>query len=360
MPTELEELVGFIAHANPQIRLAATENLVPYSTAEPAVFKTEKLKPIKHLKLLVRDNPKIAEHVLTILINLAGDPDVLKDLVNDDKFIRVVLDHIVSQEEPNADLLAMLVANMSKDDGFKTILQRKQTAPDALGSDDSIMNQLMDLFVKGQDGAYNKKADYDYLAYVFADLAKHPEIRQYFVTEQKYDQVIPLSKIGVFTEHKSDVRRKGVASTIKNVAFDVGSHPQLLSDEGINVLPYVLLPITGNEEYDVEDTMEMLPDLQLLSPDKQRDSDKNNVQTHIETLTLLTTTREGRDLMRRVKVYPIIKETHLRVDDEGVREACERLVQVLMRDEEGEGEEKDGETSSRVQEIDEDDDIVEV
>ncbi|KAG6009410.1 hypothetical protein E4U54_008559, partial [Claviceps lovelessii] len=57
MPTELEELVGFIAHANPQIRLAATENLVPYSTAEPAIFKTDDLKPIKHLKLLVRDHP---------------------------------------------------------------------------------------------------------------------------------------------------------------------------------------------------------------------------------------------------------------------------------------------------------------
>ncbi|KAG6003168.1 hypothetical protein E4U21_002282 [Claviceps maximensis] len=364
MTKELEELVGFIAHANPQVRLAATENLVPYSTAEPAIFKSDNLKPIKHLKLLVRDHPKIAEHVLTILINLSGDPGVLKDLASDDAFIGLILDHIVGQKEPNANLLAMLTANLSKDDSFKAILQRTQTAPDALGSDDSVLNQLMDLFVRGQDGTYNKDADYDYLAYVFADLSKHAEIRKYFLTEQKYDGVIPLSKIRVFTEHKSDVRRKGVASTIKNVAFDIGAHPELLSEEGINILPYVLLPITGNEEYDVEETMEMLPDLQLLSPDKQRDSDSSNVQTHIETLTLLTTTREGRDLMRRVRVYPIIRETHLRVDDEGVREACDRLVQVLMADEEEDGEDKDkdndGRIHGRVQEIDEDDDIVEV
>ncbi|KAG5981129.1 hypothetical protein E4U55_003265 [Claviceps digitariae] len=362
MPTELEELVGFIAHSNPQIRLMATENLVPYSTAQPAIFKTESLKPVKHLKLLVRDHPKIAEHVLTILINLAGDPDVLKDLASDDAFISVILDHIVAQQEPNANLLAMLTANLSKHDSFQEILHRTQTPPEALGSDPCILNQLMDLFVKGQDGAYNKSANYDYLAYVFADLSKHPDIRRFFLTEQPYDGVIPLSKIRVFTEHTSDVRRKGVASTIKNVAFDIGAHPELLSEEGINILPYILLPITGNEEYDVEDTMEMLPDLQLLSPDKQRDGDASNVQTHVETLTLLTTTREGRDLMRRVRVYPIIRETHLRVDDEGVKEACDRLVQVLMRDEEGEGEgeNKDGELSSRVQEIDEEDDIVEV
>jgi hypothetical protein len=38
-----------------------------------------------------------------------------------------------------------------------------------------------------------------------------------------------------------------------------------------------------------------------------------------------------------VKVYPIIRETHLHVEDEEVREAADRLVQVLMRDEEDEG-----------------------
>ena len=249
----------------------------------------------------------------------------------------------------------MLLANLTKWDGFKKILERKQQAPEALGSDDRVLNQLMDLFVKGQDGAYNKKADFDYLAYVIADLSKHEEVRQYFVTAQSYDGVIPLSKLKVFTEHKSQIRRKGVASTIKNVAFDVPSHMSFLNDDGLNILPYVLLPITGNEEYDEDDMMDMLPDLQLLPPDKKRDDDPSIVQTHVETLTILTTTREARDYLRKVKVYPIIKETHLKVTDEGVQEACERLVQVLVRDEE------ETETS-RVQEVeeDEDDQLVEV
>jgi len=215
------------------------------------------------------------------------------------------------------------------------------------------MNQLVDLFVKGSDGSYNKHADHDYLAYVFADLAKHPEFRQYFVRSQGYDEVIPLTKLKVFTEHKSEVRRKGVASTIKNVAFDLPSHPAFLAENEINILPYILLPITGNEAYDEEEMLAMLPDLQLLPPDKKRDPDPNIIQTHVETLTLLTMSREGRDLMREVKVYPIIRETHLRVDDEGVQEACERLVQVLMRDE---AEDEGGASGD----IDDDERIVEV
>ncbi|OTB06362.1 hypothetical protein M426DRAFT_319097 [Hypoxylon sp. CI-4A] len=243
----------------------------------------------------------------------------------------------------------MLLANLAKWDSLKRVLEKKQSPPDELKSNDLVLNQLVDLFVKGADGTYNKNADFDHLAYLFADLTKHAEIRHYFVRKQDYDSAIPITKLKVFTEYKSDVRRKGVASTIKNVAFDVPSHPLFLSEDDINILPYVLLPIMGNEEYDEDEMLSMLPDLQLLPPDKQRDSDPHIVQTHVETLLLLSSTREGRDQMREVKVYPIIRETHLRVNNEGVRDACERLVQVLMRDE------ADPAETGRVEEVDDGD-----
>jgi len=235
--------------------------------------------------------------------------------------------------EKNANLISMLLANLAKHDSLQSLLTRTQPAPAKLGTDPLILNQLMDLFVKGADGSYNPSADYDYLAYLFADLAKHPPIRKFLITPQPYDAVVPLNKIKVFTEHASTVRRKGVASTIKNAAFDVPSHPTFLDEDAVHILPYLLLPIMGSEQYDKDEMLDMLPDLQLLPPDKKRDQDSTIVQTHVETLTLLATTREGRELMRQVKVYPVIRETHARVEDEGVQEACERLVQILMRDE---------------------------
>ncbi|KAK4193688.1 protein HGH1 [Podospora australis] len=353
MPTELEELVGFISHPNPQIRLVATENLVPFSSSQPSIFKTNDLLPVKHLKILIRDHPKVAEHALSCLINLTADREILENVSTDDKFLGILLGNLTDPKEPNANLYAMLLANMSKWDSLKRIAAQKQPAPEPLKSDELMLNQLLDLFVKGADGTYNKDADYDYLAYVLADLSKHAEIRQFFLTQQDYDGVMPINKIKVFTEHKSDIRRKGVASIIKNVAFDVPAHPAFLDEDQINILPYILLPIIGPEEYDEDDMMDFLPDLQLLPPDKQRDTDPNIIQTHVETLTILTTTREGRELMRKIKVYPIIKETHLRVDDEGVQEACERIVQVLMRDEAEEGAEN-------VEGDDEDDKVVEL
>jgi hypothetical protein len=238
----------------------------------------------------------------------------------------------------------MLFANLAKWDDLKRLLILNRPAPKELSSNHLAIDQLMELFVRGADGTYNKSANFDYLSYLFADIAKHPEGREYFITKQSYDFVIPLTKLTVFTEHHSPIRRKGVASTIKNVAFDIPSHPSFLSQspEDINILPYLLLPLAGSEDYDLEDMETMLPDLQLLPPDKKRDTDPSILQTHVETLMLLTTTREGRDTLREIKVYPIIREMHLRVEDEDVREVCERLVQVLMRDEEGEDGKVDG------------------
>lgn len=245
----------------------------------------------------------------------------------------------------------MLLANMAKDDSLQRVLELKRDIPKELSKSAWAMDQLMDCFVKGAQGAYNKNADFDYLSYFFADLAKFPKGREYLTSPQEHDDnIIPITKIQVFTDHASHIRRLGVASTIKNVAFLVSAHPVLLSNLspdpnlpppsiGANLLPYILLPLMGSEEYADDDTEGMLDELQLLEPDKEREKDVEIIKTHLETLLLLSTTKESREVLRRVKVYPIIRECHLHVDDEGVREACDRVVQVIMRKEEGEEEE---------------------
>ncbi|KAL1980049.1 hypothetical protein VTN96DRAFT_4695 [Rasamsonia emersonii] len=347
MPTELEELVEFLHHGNTQIRQVACENLVGFSTAQPSLFKRQQLVPVRDLKLLVRDYAPIAKNALTMLINLSADEEVLKNLAEDDAFLETLLVKITNPKEPNANEVAMLLANLAKSDSLRRIITLTRKVPDSVSGSKRAMDQLMDCFVKGAEGSLNKNADYDYLAYFFADLSKSEEGRAYFTTRQEYDSVVPISKLVVFTEHKSDIRRRGVASTIKNVAFDIPSHPMLFAEDGVNLLPYILLPIMGPEEYDDDETAAMLPDLQLLPPDKKRDPDPHIILTHLETLLLLTTTRAGRDRMREVQVYPIIRECHLHVENEEVREGCDRLVQVLMRGEEGEENDAEKEAMAR-------------
>ncbi|BCS25580.1 protein HGH1 [Aspergillus puulaauensis] len=338
MKTELDELVEFLHHGNTQIRQIACENLVGYSTSKPEIFKCHQLLPIQDLKLLVRDYTPIASNALTILVNLSGDQEVLDNLASDDDFIETLLTKVTNNKERNADGVAMLFANLGKSEKIKKLFSLKRRPAQPVSSSVYAVDQLMDCFVKGAEGALNQYSDFDYLSYLFADLSKLEEGRTYFTSRQDYDGVVPVTKLTVFTEHPSTVRRRGVASTIKNVAFEIPFHPTLFSEDEANLLPYVLLPIMGPEEYTEEDSADMLPDLQLLPPDKRRESDSGIIVTHLETLLLLTTSREGREKMRAVGVYPVIRECHLRVDDDGVREACDRLVQVIMRDEEEDGD----------------------
>ncbi|KAK0662635.1 Protein HGH1-like protein [Lasiodiplodia hormozganensis] len=339
MPTELEELVEFLHHGNSQIRQIAAENLVGYTTAQPSLFKRNQLEPIKDLKLLVKDYTPIAKNALTMLINLTDDEEIREDLAKDDAFLESLLLRITSSKEPSANDIAMLLANLAKSDTLKRLLTLERAVPKDLSTSKVAMDQLMDCFVKGAEGRYNKHADYDYLSYLFADMAKHAEGRAYLTTPQTHDaDIIPITKLTVFTEHKSTIRRRGAANTIKNVCFDVDAHPQLLDADRVNIMPYLLLPLMGSEEYADDDTEGMLDEVQLLPPDKQREPENDILKTHLETLLLLCTTREARDELRRIKVYPIIRETHLHVEDDDVREAVDRVVQIIMRKEEGEEE----------------------
>ncbi|KAF1921158.1 hypothetical protein BDU57DRAFT_534854 [Ampelomyces quisqualis] len=373
MPTELEELVEFLHHGNTQIRQAAAEHLVGYSQSNVSLFKRNQLEPVKDLKLLVKDYAPIAKNALTILINISSDTEVLKSLAKDDALLETLLSRITvcqfteyaaaegrkltasqNPKEQSANEIAMLLANMAKDDSLQRVLELKRDIPKELSTSKWAMDQLIDCFVKGAAGAYNKHADYDYLSYFFADLAKFPKTREYLTTPQEHDaNIIPITKIQVFTDHASHIRRLGVASTIKNVAFLVPAHPVLLSNLnsdpslpppsiGANLLPYILLPLMGPEEYADEDTEGMLDELQLLEPDKERETDVEIMKAHIETILLLSTTKESRQVLRRVKVYPIIRECHLHVENEDVREACDRVVQILQRREEGEEEDMPG------------------
>ncbi|USW54962.1 Putative protein HGH1, armadillo-like helical, protein Hgh1 [Septoria linicola] len=346
MPTELEELVEFLHHGNTQIRQIAAENLVGYSTSQPSLFKRNQLEPIKDLKLLIKDYTPIAKNALTILVNLTDDQEIVKTIIDDDVCLESILRRVTDAKEPNANEHCMLLANLSKCDSITKLLTVKRDIPRPLSTSAVAIDQLLDCFVKGASGSYNPKADYDYLCYVFADISKHEAGRKHFLTprteggdnKDEQEKVLPITKLTVFTEHASTIRRRGVASTIKNVCFDIDSHQTLLSaseDGGVGLLPYILLPLMGSEEYADEDTEGMLDEVQLLPPDKERESQNDIICTHLETLLLLTTTPEGRKVLRDVRVYPIVRELHQKNEDENVRESVDRLVQVLQRGEEG-------------------------
>lgn len=339
MPTELEELVEFLHSPQPAVVQIALDNLVGFSQgAHQQVFAYANYEAIQDLKKLSQNDQKTTvTQAVTILANLCDDVTMRKLIVEDVNYLEFLVTAIIRPTNMNADLMCILLANLAKNDAitklfeFKIKLSDEQKKIFAL---DHAMDCLMDCFVKGSDRTLNKYADFDYLAYFFADISRFELGRKYFVTEQAYDEVVPISKLLVFTEkYDSKVRREGVASTIKNSLFDVDRHLTLVSNDKINLLPYLLLPIAGPEEIDEDDMFNLPDELQLLPPDKKRDPVDSIICTHLESLLLLCTTREMREFLREKSVYPLVRELHKSAESEQVTDLCDRLVQMLMRDE---------------------------
>ncbi|CAG8572061.1 3741_t:CDS:10 [Paraglomus brasilianum] len=336
MEKDLSELLEFLHDQNQDARRLALKALLGYTAPASefqSIFKSNAMKPVQDLKSLCRNETLIAHDAFKALINLSGDKDVCREL-SEDNYIGFVIGTITNAAAVLADLACMLLSNTTKHElAAKKILDAEIQPTDELSSSTRAIDQLLDAFVKGANSSYNKNANFHFLASVFADVTILPQGRDYFTTPAGYDGVIPLAKLVVFTEHQNIIRRGGVISAIKNCCFAIDKHNGLLDESNINLLPYILLPLCGPEEFSDEDMEGMPEEIQLLAADKTREPDARLRQTLVETLLLLTTTRPGRVVLRKKKVYPVVRQMHLVEGDDATKEAIERLVNMLMRDE---------------------------
>ncbi|KAF7430494.1 hypothetical protein PC9H_006202 [Pleurotus ostreatus] len=389
MEGQLRELLPFLRDKNPQVRQIALSNLLPQTPKESphrAIFftglqggglqKSKEKEVIRDLKLLCRDQLAVAHDAFRALVNLSDSP-LLVPALSEPLFLNFLVSYILSPDSTLADLASMLLSNLTASSGpCSTLLSlsvpmigpyptnsRSGTSPAPLPypqgepQERLALPLLVDAFVQasatdpsGDLSKRPRKGDLHFLASVFANITTSPAGRIFFF--QPYSSVdgrteYPLAKIVPFTEHKDKIRRGGVASTMKNCAFHVPGHRAFLSPEdtlikvppstieapGIDALPYLLLPLAGPEEFDLDDQERLLSSLQFLPPTKTREADPSIRLTHVETLLLLCHTRWGRDYLREHGTYEIVRATHECETVDKISEHIERLVQLLKGDE---------------------------
>ncbi|KAJ1727367.1 Protein hgh1, partial [Coemansia biformis] len=335
----LDELVDFLSSPRPDVRQLAATYLVDFSHPSSDSFhqlvkQADKL--VKPLLVICHESPAAAKKAIYTLVNLSAELSVCRQLANED-MLSMVIRMITSPECYIADPACMLLSNLAKLDDICVLLCSLRVG-EVAGICNSAMalDQLTDVFVLGMERKYNKSATFGVLASVFADITNHAIGRRYFLERTAYDGKLPITKIMVFSECSDIIRRAGVDSTMKNVCFEKDKHRELLDPNETNILPYILLPLCGPGEIDLEDMEKMPEEVQFLGDDKQRESDPNLRATLLEALNLLCTTHYGRTTLRNKKIYYIIRELHKPETNETCIELCERAVRLLIGDESGE------------------------
>lgn len=76
----------------------------------------------------------------------------------------------------------------------------------------------------------------------------------------------------------------------------------MLAEDKVNILPHLLYPLIGPELFDEDEKEGMPVFLTRLGPNKLIEEDDESRKLVVESLMLLTATRQGREFMRTKKV----------------------------------------------------------
>ncbi|KAF7983741.1 hypothetical protein HWV62_19709 [Athelia sp. TMB] len=398
----LSHLVGYTPKGSPQ------RNIFFSGAKTGGLNKPKENEIIRDLKVLCRDLIATAHDAFRALINLSDSP-LLASSLSEPAFLIFIVSYIINPDSILADLASMLLSNLTASSTacsslltlkIPVILDPKSSnpmfpvqsrcgtcaapVPYPSGEEKEVLALplLIDAFVEGatvdptsDPSTRKRKGEVHFLSSVFANLTVAPAGRLFFLTPQPVsilspdaDLEYPLSKLVPFTEHKDTIRRGGTTSTIKNCAFNSAGHRALLSPEttkvtvppsetaapGMDILPYVLLPLAGPEEFDLDDQEKLPSALQFLPPTKTREPDSVLRLTHVETLLLLCTTRWGREYLRANGVYEVVRAAHEVESVDKISEHIERLVNLLKSDEAPEPGGGNG-TNLEVEEVDSED-----
>ena len=349
--SEMEELITFLnpKSSRPDIIIVALQHVLGMSASEEGLNSLKDLAAadgdvqknlfrtlLFHLVGLLssKQNPISKDSSLT-LINLTAKQELVPyalDLYCDfDKPLSVELwKKIEDKESPVADQACMILSNLTHESKNCSRVYNELTGENVS------LDKIITVFCN--ESYNNKGANLHYLSPFISNLSQVADARKQLVDK---DNPVIISKLLAFVEYKaSHVRRGGVIGTLRNCCFDTSDHEWLLSeDNGIDLLPRLLLPLAGPTPADMDpEEVDKLPvDLQYLDDDKEIEKDPDLRKMLLEAIHQLCATRTGREIIRLRNAYPILKELHKTENDINVKLACENIVDILIK-KEGSGE----------------------
>ncbi|KAF3822838.1 hypothetical protein GH733_008212 [Mirounga leonina] len=266
--------------------------------------------------------PAPARDAARALVNLAAEPGLHERLLEAEPALPArLLGRALDPAWPWAEEAAAALANLSREPAPCAALM---AALEAEEPGESGLERLVRALCTPD---YNARAPLHYLGPVLSNLSQRPAARAFLLDRERcvVQRLLPLTQFS-----DSSVRRGGVVGTLRNCCFEHRHHEWLLGPQ-VDILPFLLLPLAGPEDFS-EEEMERLPaDLQYLPPDKQREPDADIRKMLLEAIMLLTATASGRQQVRNQGAYLILRELHSWEPEPDVQVTCEKLIQVGAR-----------------------------
>ncbi|XP_068093987.1 protein HGH1 homolog isoform X2 [Hyperolius riggenbachi] len=262
--------------------------------------------------------PTVIQDAYHILVNLTSDPCTHRALLDVPTLLPTLTSRLFDPQYVYSDSICSALCNLSREEESCRAVLATLESPG--------ISKILDIMCGPR---YNPAATLEYLGPLMCNLTQLSEGRDFLLDRDRCVIQRILSHTHI---QGSVVRRGGIVGTLRNCCFNHGNHTWLLGDN-VDLLPFLLLPLAGGEEY-TDEEMETLPaDLQYLPEDKQRESDPDIRKMLIECLQLLCATRDGRRVLKDRGTYLILRSLHSWEKEPSVRRACEKVIEILIGDE---------------------------
>lgn len=298
------------------VRRLAVEYIVGLTaTPEQAGFFLTNMSVFDALVKLA-SNAACQANVFKALVNLSNIPTFLRLMVKRG-LVETCIAAICDPNFDEPDTPSMLLANLTHDETGTAWLLEKMAER---------LPALVDIYCRGKH--FNSRGEFHHLASVFHNLTQHAAGRDaLFGPGCLIQRLLPFTRFA-----ESEERRAGAMGVVRNCSFDVPRHDQMLG-RPVDVLPDVLLPLAGPEEFTEEEMEGMPDDLQYLPPEKRRDPSRTVRKLALETLMQLCATRKHREALRRRGTAAVVKQLQSKEEDSDVQEHCVMVLQLLTSEE---------------------------
>ncbi|XP_065197076.1 protein HGH1 homolog [Sycon ciliatum] len=322
---DLDELIGFLVPNTPsQIQDIALDYVVGL-TASADGFKIllDNHKVLfALLDLLEVDALPSKDLVFRALVNMSADAALKRQFTS--QSLETLLDGVLSPGYVFADGACMILCNVTREEAGARMLWDIMARG---GRQAEKLAELVDAFC---NISFNTvKGTLDYAATLLSNVTQVPEARLALIDKQR----CLLQRLLPFTGYQaSKVRRGGIIGVVRNCCIDPACHDWLLGED-VSLLSHLLLPLAGPEEYSDEEMDKLPVDLQFLEPSKTREEDASIRKMLIEAINQLCSTRAGREVIKSLGTYYVMRELYNWEKDAETRLTCRKLIDLLISDE---------------------------
>lgn len=167
----------------------------------------------------------------------------------------------------------------------------------------------------GAGTAFTEGDDFEYAAPVLQNVTQDADARTIILHPERGILAPLLQQLS----SRSVIRRRGVAGAIRNCCLNeerarAGAHGLL--KPSLNFVERIVRPLVGPEPFRPGERDIMPASWLSHGPAKRRDADPATRRALVETLVLLTSSKDGRAELRRLNVYPVLRNLHYWLEGE--------------------------------------------